>query len=244
MGFVDLHCHLLPGIDDGAPDLAYALALSQIAVDDGITHMVCSPHIHRGRFDNTKQSIQAALNTLRDGLQEEGIALQISASAEVRFDLDIMMMAKADQLPFVGRWDEDDVLLLELPHGEVPVGALQMVRWLVKHGIRPMIAHPERNKTIMRDPKMIRPFIQEGCLLQVTAGAVAGGFGAGAQAAAQYLLEEDWVTILATDAHNIEHRPPVLTQGVEAAALVVGEEKAMQLVTDNPWRIAQTHFEA
>lgn len=240
---IDLHSHLLPGIDDGAPDLETALALARVAVQDGITHLVCTPHIHPGRYDNTPASITAARETLAAGLKAENIALQISAAAEVRFGMELMVGIGQGQIPFLGQWQGKQVLLLEFPHSEVPFGAERLTAWLLQRNIVPMIAHPERNKGIMRSPGKLKPFIDQGCLLQVTASSVAGGFGPAAEEVAHALLREGLVTILASDAHNLEHRPPILSEGLESAAQLVGASQAEQLVRHNPWQIAQSHFQ-
>lgn len=237
---IDLHSHLLPGIDDGAPDLATALELAKIAVKDGTTHMVCTPHIHPGRYDNTPASIAQALTELQQGLAEQQINLVISAAAEVRFGMELMLAVKQNSIPFLGEWQGKPVLLLEFPHGEIPFGAERLTAWLLQQGIKPLIAHPERNKGLLRAPEKLKPFLEQGCLLQVTAGAVAGRFGEAAQELAHTLLKEDKVTILASDAHNIEHRPPILSQGRDAAAAIIGEVAAQRLVVDNPWQIAQS----
>lgn len=237
---IDLHSHLLPGIDDGAPDLATALQLAKIAVDDGITHMVCTPHIHPGRYDNTMDSIQKALTELQQGLVEQQIDLVINAAAEVRFGMELMVAVTQQSIPFLGEWHGKPVLLLEFPHGEIPFGAERLTTWLLEQGIKPLIAHPERNKGLLRTPSKLKPFLEQGCLLQVTAGAVAGRFGEGAQKLAHTLLKEGLVTILASDAHNIEHRPPILSEGRDAAAVIIGEAAAWRLVLDSPWQIAQS----
>jgi protein-tyrosine phosphatase len=240
---IDLHNHLLPGIDDGAPDLEVALALARIAVADGITHMVCTPHIHPGRYENTPATIQAAQQKFVAALQVESISLQVATAAEVRFGAELMQGIGEGTIPFLGEWQGRKVLLLEFPHGEVPFGAERMIAWLLQRNIQPMLAHPERNKGIMRDPSKLKPFIEQGCLLQVTASSVAGGFGLAAQAIASDLLSEGLVSILATDAHNIDYRPPILSQGMQEAARLVGEAKAEALVLQTPWQISQGHFQ-
>lgn len=239
---IDLHNHLLPGIDDGAPDLETALQLAQIAFSDGITHMVCTPHIHPGRYENTPNTIIQALTLFKTGLEQHGIPLQVAAAAEVRFGMELMIGIKTNSIPFLGQWQGKNVLLLEFPHGEMPFGAEKLTSWLLQNNIIPMIAHPERNKGLMREPGKLKPVIDQGCLLQVTAGSVAGHFGETAQELAIQFLEKNWVTILASDAHNIEHRPPILTAGLAAATELLGEEAARRLVFDNPWQIAQQHF--
>ena len=240
---IDLHNHLLPGIDDGAPDLQTALALARIAVADGITHLVCTPHIHPGRYDNTPATIQVAHRQFVAALKDAGIALQVATAAEVRFGAELMQGIAQSSIPFLGEWQGRKVLLLEFPHGEIPFAAERMIDWLLQRDILPMIAHPERNKGVMRAPSRLKPFIEQGCLLQVTAGSVAGSFGPAAQAIAHDLLQQGLVTVLATDAHNVDYRPPVLTDGLEQAALLIGDAQAEALVRQTPWQIARGHFQ-
>ncbi|PSL15778.1 protein-tyrosine phosphatase [Marinobacterium halophilum] len=242
MGMIDLHNHLLPGIDDGAEDVATSVELARMAVADGISHLVCTPHIHHGRYDNTPATIDPALAVFRAALVEAGVALQVSSAAEVRFGLELMEGIARGVIPFLGEWEGQKVLLLEFPHSEVPFGAEKLTQWMIQRGILPMIAHPERNKGIMKSPAKLKPFLQQGCLLQVTAASVTGGFGETARALASELLTEGKVTVLASDAHNSTHRPPLLRESVHAAAQLLGERRAAELVTTHPWKLAQVHF--
>lgn len=242
MGMIDLHNHLLPGIDDGAGDIRKSVELARIAVAEGISHLVCTPHIHPGRYDNTPETINSALAEFRSALAGEAINLKVAAAAEVRIGAELMEAIGRDAIPFLGEWQGKKVLLLEFPHGEVPFGAEKLTHWLIQRGILPMIAHPERNKGIMKNRSKLKPFLRQGCLLQLTASSVAGHFGEAARAVAAELLSEGWVTILATDAHNLSHRPPELKPGVRAAAELIGNRQATQLVTENPWRLAEVHF--
>ena len=234
---IDLHCHLLPGIDDGPEDLATALRLARHAVAAGIRTSVVTPHMHPGRYANRAANIRAAAASFQQSLDADGIALKILCSAEVRLDHEILSWVGEEQIPYLGHWQGERVMLLEFPHSHVPVGADKLVAWLLKQGIRPMIAHPERNKDILRSIEKLLPFVRLGCLLQVTAGAAAGSFGEQAQARAVDLLSRGWVTVLASDAHNMEARPPELEPGRVAAAKIVGEEESWKLVRDRPAEI-------
>lgn len=240
---IDLHNHLLPGIDDGAADLAASLALARMAEEEGITHLVCTPHIHPGRYDNTPETIENARQYFVEALAESGSALQVAAAAEVRFGLELMAGVKQGQVPFLGEWEGKKVMLLEFPHSEIPFGAEKLTQWLIDRGILPMIAHPERNKGVMRTPSRLKAFIDQGCLLQVTGSSLTGHFGEKARDLAATLLQQDVVTILASDAHNLDRRPPRLRQAVEAAEQLVGAQRAIDLVMANPWKIAWRHFE-
>jgi protein-tyrosine phosphatase len=236
---IDLHCHLLPGIDDGPETLDEALEMARVAVANGITESHVTPHLHPGRWENDRAKIEAAVAAYRAALAGAGIALEVGYAAEVRLDYDILPLIEADRVPFLGTLDGYKVMLLEFPHSHVPVGANKFIAWLLARNIRPMIAHPERNKDLMRDPARLEPFVEQGCLLQVTADAVAGGFGPMSAARAREFLERGWVTVLASDAHDTEDRPPRMAPGRDAAAKIVGEEEARLLTQDTPLRIVR-----
>jgi protein-tyrosine phosphatase len=157
----------------------------------------------------------------------------------VRCDYDIIPYVEAGRVPFVGTFEAEQVMLLEFPHGHMPVGGDKLVAWLRARGIRPMIAHPERNKDIMRDLTKLQPYVEAGCLLQLTADAVAGNFGALCQGRALEMLERGWVTVMASDAHDSELRPPRLRPGVARAAQAIGEQAARDLVEATPRRIVE-----
>lgn len=235
---IDLHSHLLPGIDDGARSLDEALQLARVAVADGITHITFTPHIHPGRFDNSSATIQPVFEAFRQALADHAIPLSVAMSGEVRLSAEVLMLVAQNQVPFLGTWQGRQVMLLELPHSHIPPGSDKLVKWLMERNILPMIAHPERNKDIVRDLDAMAPFVEMGCLFQVTAMSMAGRFGVPSAQRAMEMLEKDWITVLATDAHNLEHRPPVLSEGFAAAQSIVGEEAARALVLDNPRLIA------
>mgnify|MGYP000076588338 CR=1 FL=1 len=235
---IDLHSHLLPGIDDGARSLDESLQLARMAVADGITHITFTPHIHPGRYDNSVNTIEPVFLKLQQALKDEAIPLTVAMSGEVRLSAEVLMLVAQNQVPFLGEWEGQKVMLLELPHSHIPPGSDKLVKWLLDRNILPMIAHPERNKDIMRDLDMIAPFVEMGCLFQITAMSVAGGFGVPAAQRSMEILEKGWATVLATDAHNLDRRPPVLSGGLAAARAVVGEEAANALVFDNPRTIA------
>ncbi len=239
---IDIHNHLLPGIDDGAQNLEDAVELARAAVANGITHSVCTPHIHFGRFDNTRLNILETFLTLQNALEEAHIPLTLAMAAEVRFDIELIVAIGAGKIPFLGQWQGQHVLLLELPHGEVPVGAERLIQWLLENNVCPMIAHPERNKGFIRSPERLNSFLNQGCLLQLTAGSVVGAFGPRAERLALELLETGAVTVVATDAHHIKHRPPLLREARTRIAKLQGESTATRLVHYNPWAITAEMF--
>lgn len=239
---IDVHCHLLPGIDDGPDSMDESLELARVAVEHGITHSIVTPHIHPGRWDNEALSIRSAMDSYKRALKDANIALEIGMSGEMRVSLEALQMVANHQVPFLGKWGSNYVVLLEMPHSHIPTGIEKMIQWLNQRNIRPLIAHPERNKDILRKLDKIQPLVDMGCLFQITAGSIAGKFGSNARDRARQLLEMGVVTVLATDAHNLKRRPPVLAEGRDAAATIIGTQMANRLVQDNPWKMVSCQF--
>jgi len=239
---IDIHCHLLPGIDDGPETMEQSLELAAFAVKNGITHSVVTPHIYPGRWDNEAKSISVSVEKFRQALKDNYIPLELGMAGEVRVSLEALQMVNKQQIPFLGKWGDNYVVLLEMPHSHIPTGIEQMIGWLMQHNVRPMIAHPERNKDILKRLHKVQPLIDAGCLFQVTSGSAAGRFGSTAKQRARELLEMGVVTVLASDAHNIKRRPPDLRLGRDAAAEVIGMDMANKLVADNPWKIVSCQF--
>jgi protein-tyrosine phosphatase len=231
---IDLHCHFLPGIDDGAQNLADGLALARAAAADGITYSVMTPHIHPGRYENTRSSIERAFSHFRLALRKARVPLHVGMAAEVRLSPTIVALLSQNEVPFLGELDGYKIILLEFPHSQITPGADKLIEWLLKRNIRPLIAHPERNQDVIRNLSKIAPFVEMGCYLQITAGALLGHFGRGPKQRAHELLEFDVFKVLASDAHNLTGRRPALREGMEAAARVIGEQAAHDLVHQNP----------
>jgi protein-tyrosine phosphatase len=230
---IDIHCHLLPAIDDGATSLEEALALADIAVRDGIETCILTPHVYPGRWNNNLASIDRAVANFRNALAEHQIPLVVRTGGEVRLTDHIFNQLDGNELPFLGKRSGCSLLLLEFPHSHIIPGSAQLVKWLLDKSIMPVIAHPERNKAIMRDLTLIEPFTEAGCLLQITAGSLTGRFGSTAEKIAWQLLDSDKVSFVATDAHNLKARPPVLSEAFAQVAGRKGEDYAWRLFRDN-----------
>jgi protein-tyrosine phosphatase len=239
---IDLHCHLLHGIDDGPDTLEESLDLCRQAVADGITRAIVTPHIHPGRWENTRLSIGQACKDLQQALIQHDIPLALGFAAEVRLTDRIPEQIAGNEIPFYGEVDGYKVMLLEFPHGHIIPGSHQMIEWLLDRGIRPMIAHPERNRQIMKDPSQLQPYVDSGCWLQVTAGSVTGHFGEKSQSVAHHLLENDTVTVLASDGHNAKARRPVLSGAFEVISHSYGERRAQRLILESPRAIVEGQF--
>ena len=241
---IDVHCHLLPGIDDGAASLEQSLHMARLAVEEGITHAVLTPHICPGRWENTAAIIAAATEDFRAALAGEGIPLQVGYAAEVRISDQIFSLLAADHIPFLGEWEGRKVMLLEFPHTHILPGTDKLVDWLIRQGIRPMIAHPERNRELMQKPDKLRPLLDKGCLAQLTAASITGRFGSEARATAEYYIRENLITLIASDAHNTSTRPPVMAAAREAIGKLAGEDVAIRLSIDAPRQLVAARFGA
>lgn len=231
---IDLHCHLLPGIDDGAQTEAESIVLLQQAIADGITHMVLTPHVQPGRYNNTLNSLQVPFQRLQQIIIERQLTIKLSLGGEVRLCDEILGLLAKDNLPFIGTYDNKKVILLELPHNSIPASSEKLIDWLMERNILPMIAHPERNKAIIADINKAGPFIMRGCLFQLTAMSVTGDFGKKAYGVAHQFLEQGLATIIASDAHNSKRRPAILSKAFNHVADRYSEALATELLIDTP----------
>ena len=229
----------MPGIDDGAKTLEDAVELASHSLESGVTHMVCTPHIHQGVFDNNLSSITTAYTSLVEALKARNIPLKLAYSCEVRITPDILSWVASDSLPFIGEWEGKKALLLELPHSHVPPGVENLVRWLLKNNIQPIIPHPERNRDIIADYNKINQLKRIGCLFQITAGAFIGRFNEQVQSLAERLLEDNLVSYVASDMHSLLRRPNDMHACKQAITELTNSDTANALVYDVPLSISK-----
>ncbi len=228
---IDLHCHMLPGIDDGAPDLATALEMARIAVADGITRVACTPHIYPGMYQNDRGGILAAINAFRHSLAEEDLPLEFGEGADVHLAPDLIVQLQQGRIPLL---NGSRYLLLEPPHHVAPPRFEGEVFCLMTAGYVPVVTHPERLSWIETHYPIFERLVASGVLMQVTAGSVTGRFGKRPRYWAERMLDESLVHVLATDAHDTRRRPPRLAEGADAAAKRVGDAEARHLVETRP----------
>lgn len=231
---IDIHSHILPGIDDGARTNAEALDMLKMAVDQGVTTQVLTPHIHLGRFNNTKAELTARFVKFRDLVDSQNIPIKLLLAAELRIGPELMTLAQQEQIPWLGEYQGKKAFLLEFPRIDVPHGSDNLVRWLLQKNIQPIIVHPERNKTFLRNPAKLQTFIDLGCPLQVTASSLTGKFGPEAQEMATMLIKNDQVLAIASDCHNLKGRAPDLLDGVKQIQSIIGATNTQYLVNRNP----------
>ncbi|WP_263079342.1 capsular biosynthesis protein [Endozoicomonas sp. Mp262] len=239
---IDIHNHIIPGLDDGAVDLPMALSMLQMAQEQGVTHLVCTPHMHAGRYDNDIDTIRKHFNRLLEALCHSELSIELAMAAEVRISDDFMYQLTQGKVPFIGQWEGRSAILLEMPHAHIPPGIDRLIEWLQQQGYQPVIAHPERNKDIIKVPQEALALAERGVLFQLTAGSVTGQFGESARATAHWLLTRNLVHFMASDAHRIARRAPAMGEAYADVVQRYGEVMARQLTVINPRKLTASLF--
>ncbi len=236
---VDLHCHLLPGIDDGAQHLEESVEMCRLAFRDGCTTLVATPHQRTESWDARDLAL---LTALREQVQERvGPALRLLPGAEVRIDSELL--DELERLPASGLLPlaSSRYLLLEFHRSPSPAGVdpLDLLHELSVAGWRPIFAHPEFIPWLAVDPDLAAVLVERGALFQLTAMSVTGDFGRRAQAVCETFLDRGLAHFVASDAHGPERRPPGLSRARQAIAARWGEDTARRLTGDNPLAVIE-----
>ncbi len=227
----DIHCHILPAFDDGAKDLKTALKMAQIAVEDGITHVCCTPHIYPGMYDNNTTNITQAVENFRTKLKDNEINLTLAVGADIQHVAEMVTRLHDGSMPSI---NNSQYVLFEPPHHIAPPHFESSVYDVLSAGYTPLITHPERLSWIETHYDEFRRVAGKGAWMQLTAGSLAGHFGKRVKYWAEKMLDEGFVYVLATDAHNVTRRAPRLSEGYEAALKFVDEQEARAMVFDRP----------
>lgn len=228
---IDLHCHILPGIDDGAPDLELSLAMARRAVEDGITVTACTPHIMPGYYENTGSSIREHVVVLQAQLDAHEIPLKLTTGADVHLVTDLVAGLRSGRILTLA---DSQYFLFEPPHNVAPPRLAESIFEVMAAGYLPIITHPERLRWIEDHYETMTQVAHNGAWIQLTAASVTGKFGKRAQYWSERMLDEGLVHILATDAHNMRTRSPVLSGAVEAVAKRLGDDAARDMVFTRP----------
>ncbi|GEQ37753.1 exopolysaccharide biosynthesis protein [Tetragenococcus halophilus] len=210
---IDLHCHILPNIDDGADSIETSLAMAKEAVRQGITHILCTPHHNNGRYQNSKATVIAAVASLQAELDKKQIELTLLEGQEVHLTGNLLEEVKQDRILFTDL--ADTYVLLELPTMDIPAYTEELCFSLRTHGKVPVIVHPERNAKFREDPNRLLPYLEMGCLGQLTAPSLVGSFGKSIQKTAKEMVEHNLVQMMASDAHGVNKRAFRLKEAYE-----------------------------
>lgn len=233
---IDLHSHLLPGLDDGAPDFDESIRMARMFVADGTTTLACTPHILPGVYGNDGTGIKIAVAVLQRALSEQGIGLRLVEGADNHIVPDFVSGLKSGRLLTLGG---TRYVLVEPPHHVLPPRIDALFFDILANGYVPLLTHPERMTWIEGNYELLKLLRSRGVLMQLTAGAVTGDFGRRAKYWSERMLDDRVVDIIASDAHGSDRRVPGLSRAFSAAARRVGDAEATHLVLTRPQGILE-----
>lgn len=210
---IDIHSHILPGVDDGAKSEEDSIAMAQAAAAQGIHTIVATPHHKNGVFENTKPSIMTSVSILQELLMQEDIPLTVLPGQEIRLNGDMVEDIENDDLLSL---NHSKYIFVELPTSSVPRYTNQMMYNLQMQGYTPLIVHPERNEELLEHPSKLYDLVQKGVITQVTAGSIIGKFGKAVQKFSMQLIESNLTHFIASDAHNTSSRGFCMQEAFQA----------------------------
>jgi protein-tyrosine phosphatase len=229
----DIHSHILPQVDDGAKSWAIALEMCRMAQADGIQHMVATPHANE-RYDYNRHAHEARLAELRTRF---GPGLEFSLGCDFHMSYENLQDLQVHPTRYsIGG---HSYVLVELSNYSIPLQVEEAMLKFGDLGLTPVLTHPERNPILQENLARVLGWAERGCVVQITASALTGRWGERPQQAALLLLRYQAVHVIATDAHDTERRPPVLSTARAVAAELFGDELARNLVLHNPEAIVR-----
>lgn len=222
---IDIHCHILHDIDDGPGNIEESIGMAKMAYRDGITAIVATPHIKDSLIP--AEIIQDRIDELKCRLAQENVPVRIIKGADVN---------AAISPAFLHEYTINGTkyILFEFPHTHLPGNARELIFKAIIGGLHPIITHPERNPSVIKNPRLITDLADSGAFVQITAGSLTGDFGLDVKNCAIHLLKQGVVNFIATDAHSISWRKPVLSEGLKVAEKILGADNASRLVMANP----------
>lgn len=230
---IDIHCHILPEVDDGPKSWDVAVEMCRMAAADGITHTVATPHAN-SRYLYERDYLLELLDDLRARV---GPALEFSLGCD--FHLSFENLERVLEEPRTYTVGSTNYLLIELSNYSIPNNLAECFVRLGDRGLTPILTHPERNPILQQTPQRVLEYAEQGCLIQVTASSLTGFWGERPEIVARWLLDRSAVHVLATDAHDTKRRVPILSEARDVAAEIVGAEYAQALVEGNPGAIVK-----
>lgn len=223
---IDIHNHILWDTDDGAKNFEESMAMAKIAAEDGIKQIIATPHFMNGTYKSSKENIKEKADIVNKKLKEENIDLEILLGNEVFLNIDSVDKIKKGEIYSL---NNTKYILIEFSFMNIPQNADRIIHQMMKEGYRPIIAHPERISSVVEDPSILIPYIEMGCMTQITSGSILGYFGDKVKKTAVELIERDMVYTIASDAHNAKSRKPKLSNAYKKITEISGEKYVKDL---------------
>jgi protein-tyrosine phosphatase len=227
---IDLHCHVLAGIDDGPKDLSTSIDMCRIAVQDGIEGIIATPHYIYGAINNNREIIQQKVAELNDCLEEQTIDIDIYVGSEAFICPELPRLVREGQACTI---NDTKYILIELPMTSIPCYTADVIYQLKLDGYTPIIAHPERNAVIAKDPNLLIDLIRRGALFQINATSIRGLFGKDIMETSMTLLKHKMVHFIASDAHTAGRRSPKLSSAMSIIEDNAGYEYLQNMIKNN-----------
>jgi protein-tyrosine phosphatase len=234
---IDLHTHILPGIDDGVETIEESVEFARVAIQDGVKVIIATPHYKEGVWDNQREGILNSVEMLRARLAQDDLDVDLRPGSEVHLCPNLVQRVKEGQATTLN--DNGRTVLLELSLSQYPVELENLVFQMKLAGLQVLFAHPERIRYFQDDIRRYEALVQLGGYGQITTGSVLGTFGSEAKRFSEELLRRGLIHVLASDAHNVRGRPPILSGALEATEAWVGRRRALSMVTDVPAALIQ-----
>jgi len=238
LNFIDIHCHILPGLDDGPPDIKESLRMIEVAREDGISHIFATPHIMDGVYNNSASKIIDSVEHLRAKVSDK---MGVFSGADIRITFDLIeRLERREVLTLNG----SQYMLIEFPEYVVPPHVDNLIFNLRHRGITPIITHPERHLRLMHDLSALSKLRDTGALCQITAMSVTGAFGKPIRKASFAMIKKGLVDFIASDAHNAGGRPPILSKAYGDIKKEFGSDVSDRIFFSNPGMIMEAARQA
>ena len=232
--YIDIHVHILPGMDDGPSTLKESLEMARVAVENGTRTMISTPHCLNGVYVNWRKDILSVCAELNSALKKHNIPLTVLPGSEVHFSPEIINALEKDKLMTLN--DTGRYIFLELPDQFIPQATISFINRLKNRNITPIITHPERNPAIQNNVELLYDLISAGALSQITAGSLTGGFG---QQCCQRIIKLQMVHFMASDAHSPRKRPPDLRAAFKNLSSLSGKISAERIMFEAPQAVLE-----